>query len=307
MQTSYAIEAENLTKRYGSAVAVGNLTLKIPQGEIFGFLGPNGAGKTTTIRMLCGILPPSEGTARVAGCDVLREPDEVKRRVGYMAQRFSLYGDLTCAENLLFFAGIYGLHGGERDRRVEEALTLVHLLDRREMLAAHLSGGLQQRLALAAALIHAPSLLFLDEPTAGVDPASRQRLWDLLYQIGNRGTTIFVTTHYIGEAEQCRRVGFLHRGRLVGFGTPEECKEGLGEELLELEASPLLAARDVIHGMEDVTGISLYGTYLRIFAKSARRLQPLLEERLRERKVQIASLRVVRPSLEDVFMTLIRE
>jgi len=213
----FAIETTNLTRRFGTVTAVVGLNLTVQTGEIFGFLGPNGAGKTTTIRMLCGLLLPSEGGARVAGLDVASDAEAVKRLVGYMPQRFSLYGDLTVEENLDFFAGVYRLSGPTRRQQVAETLKRVGLTERRRDLTDHLSGGLKQRLALGCALVHSPAILFLDEPTAGADPPSRQRIWDLLYEAAAEGRTILVTTHYVEEAERCQTIGFMHRGRFIGL------------------------------------------------------------------------------------------
>jgi ABC-2 type transport system ATP-binding protein len=301
-----AIETANLTRRFGALTAVSGLHLGVRSGEIFGFLGPNGAGKTTTIRMLCGLLLPSEGTARVAGLDVAREAEAVKRIVGYMPQRFSLYGDLTVEENLDFFAGVYRLARQERRRRVSETLARVGLADRRRDLTEHLSGGLKQRLALACALAHSPGVLFLDEPTAGADPPSRQRIWDLLYEAGAEGRTILVTTHYVEEAERCQTIGFMHRGRLIGSGSPERCKAEMAEALLEVEAEPVMQAAAAARGLEGVTGVSIYGHTLRVFVKGATPLRHRLQEALGAQGITVKAVRAVAPTLEDVFMSLTR-
>ncbi len=301
-----AIETANLTRRFGAVTAVAGLNLSVRTGEIFGFLGPNGAGKTTTIRMLCGLLLPSEGAARVAGLDVRRDAEAIKRCVGYMPQRFSLYGDLTAEENLDFFAGVYRLSGQERRRRVTETLERVGLEDRRRELTEHLSGGLKQRLALACALVHSPSILFLDEPTAGADPPSRQRIWDLLYQAAAEGRTILVTTHYVEEAERCQTIGFMHRGRFIGLGSPEQCKAEMDEALLEVDALPVMQAAAVARGLGGVTGVSIYGHTLRVFAKTTTHLRHHLEEVLAAQGVAVKSIRAVAPTLEDVFMSLTR-
>ncbi len=246
---TFAIETMNLTRRFGTLTAVADLNLTVRTGEIFGFLGPNGAGKTTTIRMLCGLLLPSEGSARVAGLDVAADAESIKRTVGYMPQRFSLYGDLTAEENLDFFAGVYRLPGPERRRRVTETLARVGLAGRRRDLTDHLSGGLKQRLALGCALVHSPAILFLDEPTAGADPPSRQRIWDLLYQAAAEGQTILVTTHYVEEAERCQTFGFMHQGRFIGAGSPEQCKADMAEDLLEVDALPVMEAAALARGL----------------------------------------------------------
>lgn len=301
-----AIETTNLTRRFGAVTAVAGLNLTVRSGEIFGFLGPNGAGKTTTIRMLCGLLLPSQGTARVAGLDVARDVEAVKRIVGYMPQRFSLYGDLTVEENLDFFAGVYRMPGQERRRRVTETLAQVGLADRRRDLTEHLSGGMKQRLALGCALVHSPTILFLDEPTAGADPPSRQRIWDLLYQAAAEGRTILVTTHYVEEAERCQTIGFMHRGRFIASGSPDQCKTEMAEQLLEVDAQPVMQAAAVARSLEGVTGVSIYGHTLRVFAKSTVHLRHHLQEALSARGISVKAIRAVSPTLEDVFMSLTR-
>jgi ABC-2 type transport system ATP-binding protein len=301
-----AIETRNLSRHFGTVDAVSNLSLAVRAGEIFGFLGPNGAGKTTTIRMLCGLLLPSAGTARVAGLDVAEDPEGVKRRVGYMSQRFSLYGDLTVEENLDFFAGAYRLPRRDRRRMVADTLAHVGLAERRRELTEHLSGGLKQRLALGCALVHAPAILFLDEPTAGADPASRQRIWDLLYAVGAEGRTILVTTHYVEEAERCQTIGFMHQGRLIASGSPEQCKAELREDLLEVEAAPVMQAAAVVRNLDGVTGVSIYGRTLRVFCKISSGVAGRLQDALAAEGVSVAGLRPVAPTLEDVFMSLTR-
>jgi ABC-2 type transport system ATP-binding protein len=301
-----AIATRQLCRRFGSVQAVSDLSLTVRAGEIFGFLGPNGAGKTTTIRMLCGLLRPSDGEAWVAGLSVRQDAEAIKRRVGYMPQRFSLYGDLTAEENLDFFAGVYRLPGRLRRQRVTETLARVGLVERRTALADHLSGGMKQRLALGCALVHAPAVLFLDEPTAGADPPSRQRMWDLLYEVAGEGRTILVTTHYVEEAERCQTIGFIHRGRLIRTGSPDECRRGLAEAVLELDAAPIMAAAPIVRGVEGVAGVSVYGKTLRVFGKDGDRLVEPLRRVLAAKGVEVRGLRRVAPTLEDVFMVLTR-
>ncbi len=301
-----AIETTNLTRRFGTMTAVAGLNLTVDTGEIFGFLGPNGAGKTTTIRMLCGLLLPSEGRARVAGLDVASDAEAVKRLVGYMPQRFSLYGDLTVEENLDFFAGVYRLSGQTRRQQVADTLKRVDLMERRRDLTDHLSGGLKQRLALGCALVHSPGILFLDEPTAGADPPSRQRIWDLLYEAAAEGRTILVTTHYVEEAERCHTIGFMHRGRFVGGGSPDRCKANMAEDLLEVDALPVMDAAAVARGLEGVTGVSIYGHTLRVFSKSAAHLRHQLHDVLTAHGIAVKNIRAVTPTLEDVFMSITR-
>jgi ABC-2 type transport system ATP-binding protein len=228
-----AVVAQGLRKIFGDLVAVEGLDLTIHRGEVFGLLGPNGSGKTTTIRMLCGLMAPTAGTASVVGHDVAREPEQIRRKIGYMSQRFGLYDDLTIAENMRFYAGIYGLRGATRDERVEELLRDLSLDRRRDQLAGTLSGGWKQRLALACATAHRPAMLFLDEPTAGVDPASRRLFWQWIYALAEQGTTILVTTHYMDEAERCRRLAFLSRGRLIAVGTVAEVTRQFGQPTIE--------------------------------------------------------------------------
>ncbi|HTU03301.1 MAG TPA: ABC transporter ATP-binding protein [Candidatus Sulfotelmatobacter sp.] len=306
VDSTLAIETRDLTRCFGKLRAVAGLNLSVPAGEIFGFLGPNGAGKTTTIRMLCGLLRPSEGSARVAGLDVVREAEAIKRRVGYMPQRFSLYGDLSLEENLDFFAGVYRLPGPERRARVRAVLERIGLADRRRDLTDHLSGGLKQRLALACALVHGPAILFLDEPTAGADPPSRQRMWDLLYEVAAEGRTILVTTHYVEEAERCQTIAFMHRGRLISTGSPEACRARLAEAVLEVEALPIMPAAGVVRSLEDVAGTSIYGHTLRVFSKRPEALEPRLAQVLQAQAITVRSIRRVPPTLEDVFMVSTR-
>src|SRR4026209_336086 len=218
------IEVDRLTKRFGTFTAVDHVSFSVGKGSIFGFLGPNGSGKTTVIRMLCGILEPTEGTARIGGHDVVRDTEPIKEMIGYMSQKFSLYDELTVNENLLFAGKLYGLSGRELDQRREEMITTTHLepyIDRR---AAQLSGGWRQRLAMACSLMHKPSVLFLDEPTAGIDPVARRELWDLLFEFATHGMTLFVTTHYMDEAERCSHVGYIHHGKLIVCGVPSDLK-----------------------------------------------------------------------------------
>ena len=301
-----AIETHELTRRFGKLRAVAGLNLSVAAGEIFGFLGPNGAGKTTTIRMLCGLLRPSEGSAQVAGLDIAREAEAIKRCVGYMPQRFSLYGDLSLEENLDFFAGVYRLPGRERRARVRAMLERIGLADRRRDLTDHLSGGLKQRLALACALVHSPAILFLDEPTAGADPTARQSMWDLLYEVAAEGRTILVTTHYVEEAERCQTIAFMHRGRLIGSGSPEACRAGLAEVVLEVEAVPIMPAARLVRSLDDVTGTTIYGHTLRVFTKRPAQLEPRLTEALRTHSIAVRGVQQVRPTLEDVFMVSTR-
>ena len=238
-----AVETRHLTRRFGSMVAVRDLNLTIARGEVFGLLGPNGSGKTTTIRMLCGLLEPSEGTAIVAGVDVSEAPDQIKERIGYMSQRFGLYEDLTVAENMDFYGGIYGLKGAGRRGRISEVVQFLGLDRRLHQMAATLSGGWKQRLALACALMHGPAVIFLDEPTAGVDPAARRAFWSTIKTLAAQGTTVIVTTHYMDEAGRCGRVALLSQGHLIALGTPDEVATQVGGKTLE-DAFIILQERD---------------------------------------------------------------
>ena len=231
--TAAAVQVRGLRKVFGALVAVEGLDLEIHRGEVFGLLGPNGSGKTTTIRMLCGLLEPTSGSGSVVGLDLLTESDAIRRNIGYMSQKFGLYEDLTVAENLRFYASVYGLRGKAREERSRELLDTLHLTPRRDQLAGTLSGGWKQRLALACATAHRPSLLFLDEPTAGVDPAARRHFWQIIYELAAAGTTILVTTHYMDEAERCQRLAFLSRGHLIGLGTVDEVTRQFGERTIE--------------------------------------------------------------------------
>lgn len=228
-----SVRLTGLTKRFGDFVAVDQVSLEVGKGEIFGFLGPNGAGKSTTIRILCGLLAPSAGTAEVGGFDVAREPEKVRANIGYMSQRFSLYDDLTVEENLDFFSGIYGVAAEQRMERKNHALAMAGMEDRRGAMTRTLPGGLKQRLALGCAILHEPPILFLDEPTSGVDPMARRAFWDLIYQFSDAGQTVFVTTHYMEEAEYCHRVALLYRGRMISLGAPAELKRQMGATSME--------------------------------------------------------------------------
>ncbi len=231
--SSPSVELVHLTKRFGDFLAVDDVSLTVQKGEIFGFLGPNGAGKSTTIRILCGLLTPTSGTASVAGFDVSREPEEVRARIGYMSQKFSLYDDLTVAENIDFFSGIYGVDRARRPERKHYALEMSGLQGREDSLTRTLPGGLKQRLALGCAILHEPPIVFLDEPTSGVDPIARRSFWELIYQMSEAGQTVFVTTHYMDEAEYCHRIALLYRARMISLGTPAELKRAMGKPSME--------------------------------------------------------------------------
>lgn len=307
MSTSpVVITVSHLSKKFGDFTAVNDVNFAVRGGEIFGFLGPNGSGKTTTIRMLLGLLRPSAGAATVLGIDILKRPQDIARRVGYMSQRFSLYPDLTVDENLTFYGRTYGLHGRELRQRKEQTLALIGLSAQRQQLTANLAGGWKQRLALGAAILHKPELLFLDEPTAGVDPVSRRQFWQLLYALASERTTIFVTTHYMDEAEQCHRLAFIHNGKIIADGTPADIKhDRMPGQVVEIIAeSPqrtLTALRAA--GFAEVT---LYGQ--RVHAADGHLDQRLDEIRriLLDADAGPRHIHLIPPSLEDVFIANVR-
>jgi ABC-2 type transport system ATP-binding protein len=301
-----AVEARGLTKSFKGLVAVDHVSLEVEVGEVFGLLGPNGAGKTTTIRLVCGLLEPDEGWVKVYGLDPLKQAGEVKRALGYMPQRFSLYDDLTVWENLDFYGSVYGLPKRERERRVEEMVSFVELKGFEHHLAGKLSGGMKQRLSLAAALLHAPKLLVLDEPTAGIDPPLRRSFWSYFRRLNREGVTILVTTHYMDEAENCGRLGLMGGGRVVAVGSPKELKRSLhGGDALELKvAGDVREAERVAESLSFVKAVGREGGALKLVVEDAERDVPRLLASLREASVEVASLSRVEVSLEDVFIAL---
>lgn len=303
MSAVWAIETRKLTKRFGAFVAVDALDLSVPQGEVFGLLGSNGAGKSTAIRMLCGLLTPSAGEAFVLGIDVAREPDEVKRRIGYMTQRFSLYDDLTVLENLEFFGGIYGLPSGEGEKRRRLAIEMADLAGKEDLLTGALPGGWKQRLALACAILHRPRMVFLDEPTGGVDPISRRRFWDRIDAMAAEGVTVLVTTHYLDEAEHCNRIGLMHDGRLVALGSVSELKQVFaGRMILEVVCPRYLDALEDLESEAWVLEASVFGTRLHVVVADAADGRRRILELLAAAGNGPASVERIVPSLEDVFI-----
>ena len=303
-----AARAEGLTRRYGSFVAVDHVSFEIPRGAIWGFLGPNGAGKSTTIRMLCAILAPSEGSAEVLGFDVTRDPEQIKARIGYMSQRFSLYHDLTVEQNLAFYAGIYGLSPEEGRGRAREWIARAGLGDRARMLAGALSGGWKQRLAFGCAVLHRPQMVFLDEPTSGVDPVSRREFWDLIDQFAESGTTVMVTTHYMDEAEHCDTLAFIYAGRIIAMGTPEEIKaRQMAGELLEITTPRYADALEVLAARPEVREAALFGRAIHVTVEDAQRALPGLRAALAARGIAIDHVAAIRPSLEDAFVSLVEQ
>ncbi|HSL23418.1 MAG TPA: ABC transporter ATP-binding protein [Vicinamibacterales bacterium] len=301
-----AIEVRELTRRFGRFVAVDHVSFDVAEGEIFGFLGSNGAGKSTTIRMLCGLLHPTSGTARVSGIDVARDPEAVKRRIGYMSQRFSLYELLTVDQNIGFFAGLYGLAGSRLAARRDFILEMAGLKGREQMLARDLSGGWRQRLALGCAILHEPPILFLDEPTGGVDPISRREFWQLIDVLAGRGVTVLVTTHYLDEAERCERVALMHAGRIAALGTVAEVKHIFRDRaIVEIRAVDPVAAMRRLDEMPEVEKTSLFGTSVHAMLPRDVAARLSLAERLRAAGVAVTSEARVEPSLEDVFLEVV--
>jgi len=301
-----AIAVRNLTRRFGQFVAVDNVSFDVGRGEIFGFLGSNGAGKSTTIRMLCGLLEPSSGTAMVGGVDVKRDPEGVKRRIGYMSQRFSLYELLTVDQNIRFFGGIYGLDAAWQADRRRFVIEMAGLEGREQTLARDLAGGWRQRLALGCAILHEPAILFLDEPTGGVDPLSRRQFWRLIDALAESGVTVLVTTHYLDEAERCNRVALIHAGRLATIGTPAQVKEIFaGRPILELRTSRSVEAMRLLDSYAEVEKTSLFGTAVHAVLRDGRTDTQVLSKRLEAAGVEVESITHVAPSLEDVFLDVI--
>jgi ABC-2 type transport system ATP-binding protein len=300
-----AVLTEGLTKRFGAFTAVDHVDLRVEAGELYGFLGPNGAGKSTTLRMLCGILEPTDGSGRVLGIDLRREPERIKAAIGYMSQRFSLYDDLSAAENLVFYAMVYGVPGRLRRERIDRMIQLADLVGREDTLAGQLSGGYRQRLALACALVHAPRLMFLDEPTAGVDPVSRRTFWELIRRLADSGVTVVVTTHYMDEAEHCDRLGFIYQGRLIAQGSPATIKaEAFGRPVFQVEAPEPPRAIDVLGDWSAVEEAVRYGALVRVVSAERGLTETAVVERLRAAGIE-ASVRAVAPTIEDVFISFV--
>jgi len=307
MSSEPIIQTDHLSRRFGSLVAVRDVSMSVERGEIFGVLGPNGAGKSTTIRMLCGILDPSGGRGTVVGFDIAKQAERIKERIGYMTQRFSLYEDLSVAENLLFYAGIYGVPRARRRARVDEVLERGGLSLRRDQLAGTLSGGWKQRVALASSTIHEPPLLFLDEPTAGVDPVSRREFWDQIHRISSGGTTVLLTTHYMDEAERCHRLAFIFRGELLDVGTPTEIVERRRLRVAELEVERGTDAADLLRARAEVDEVAHYGRLLRVATKELADPERVARDALAPRQIAIRSCRETRATVEDAFVSMVRD
>jgi ABC-2 type transport system ATP-binding protein len=302
-----AIVARGLTKTFDSFTAVDDVTFKVHRGEIFGFLGPNGAGKTTTIRMMLGLLQPTSGSVEVLGVPITETPRAIRPRIGYMAQTFSLYNDLTVLQNLRFYGRSYGLKNERLEQRIEEALRITDLEGRRHTKTQDLSGGWRQRLALNAAILHRPELVFLDEPTAGVDPVSRRAFWDLLYKLVADGITVFVTTHYMDEAEHCHRLAFIQRGRLIAQGSPEAIKrDEMQGQVLEIDCDKPNQAVTALRDLGLFDEVALYGAQIHAVAGEIDTHESQIQEALEGAGVTVQSMEVIRPSLEDVFIATVR-
>ncbi len=298
-----ALRAENLSKSFGTVVAVNRLNLTVKGGEIFGLVGPDGAGKTTIMRMFSGILSPTSGEAWVLEHPITREAEPLKEKIGYMAQRFALYGDLTVAENIHFYADLYDVPKKERPPRVDRLLAFSNLRLFQDRLAQNLSGGMKQKLGLVCALIHTPQVLFLDEPTNGVDPVSRRDFWRILYDLLKEGVTIFVSTAYLDEAERCHRVGLIHQGNLLSVGSPDEIRGLMKEELWEIRCSERRKAQELLRRAEGVRRAGIFGDKIHAVFEDGEKTKEAMERLLRESGLEMISLRRIAPSLEDVFIT----
>ena len=306
--TRNVVQTSGLTKKFGSLVAVDHMDLSVKSGEIFGFLGPNGAGKTTTVRILCGLMMPTSGTATVVGHDVVTEPEEVKQRIGYMPQAYGLYDDLTVDENLEFFGSVYRVPRDERRKRADEILQLVRLEEFRKHYAGQLSGGMKRRVSLAVSLIHNPELLILDEPTAGVDPPLRRIFWQYFRELNKRGVTFFINTHYMDEAELCDRLALISYGRLVSLGSPTELKrKAVGGERVEFVTADLPRTGEILKDSELVREVHTSDGGIQLIVEEAASAIPRLTSLLREHGVEVLQVRQLQPSLEDVFIKLVEE
>jgi ABC-2 type transport system ATP-binding protein len=304
LNNEIAVKVEQITRVFGDFVAVDHVSLAVRKGEIYGFLGPNGAGKSTTIRMLCGLLLPSGGQGTVGGYDIITQTEEIKKSIGYMSQRFSLYDDLTVEENIDFFSGIYSVQPGKKKARKEWTLAMAGLADRRNAITKTLPAGYKQRLALGCAILHEPPILFLDEPTSGVDPISRRNFWKLIYDMSQAGTTVFVTTHYMDEADYCDRLGLIYRGRIIAEGTPGELRRDyMKRDVLEVETDKLVESLDVLQRSGIDTAV--FGSLLHATVEKADEAIAAITALLRDAGIAVMRIEKITPSLEDVFVTMI--
>jgi ABC-2 type transport system ATP-binding protein len=304
--SDWAVETRDLVKTFGDFVAVDRVSLEVSRGEIFGFLGPNGAGKSTTIRILCGLITPTSGTAMVNGIDVAKDPEQVRRNLGYMSQRFSLYDDLTVEQNIDFFAGLYGVPKDRRNERKDYVLEMARLAERRSALTGSLSGGWKQRLALGCAILHDPPILFLDEPTSGVDPIVRGVFWDLIRGLAKTGHTIFVSTHYMDEAEYCNRLALMHRGKVIALGAPAELRhQASAHSLLRLDSTKPLETMRALEDVPGVVDVAVFGGGLHVTVDDAEATAERIRTKLGAAGIEIHRLEKILPSLEDVFVSMI--
>jgi len=305
-QQELAVKVRDLERRFGDLIAVNRVSFDVPKGEIFGFLGPNGAGKSTTIRMLCGILAPTGGAGTVAGYDIRTEAERIKAHIGYMSQKFSLYEDLTVEENIDFYSGIYRIPAEKKRARKEWAIEMAGLQEHRHSKTGTLSGGWKQRLSLGCAVLHEPPIIFLDEPTSGVDPMSRRRFWELIYELAGRGVTIFVTTHYMDEAEYCDRIGLVYRGELIALGSPQKLKtELMKEDVLEVQCERPQEAMEALEQLGSVREVALFGKGLHVVAMDGPAAERDIRNLLVKQAYPVHSIETIVPSLEDVFVSLI--
>lgn len=306
--TDISVEAHGLTKQFGSFIAVNHVSFSVKKGEIFGFLGANGAGKTTTIRMLCGLISPTDGKGTVGGYDINRESEKIKKSIGYMSQKFSLYQDLTVEENIRFYSGIYNVEGKKKKERMEWVLNMAGLQERRKSMTSVLSGGWKQRLSLGCAVLHEPPILFLDEPTSGVDPIARRAFWDLIYELAEEGVTIFVTTHYMDEAEYCDRISLMEAGKIIALGTPMELKtEYFPYDVYNLECSEPIDILAKLKKIDFIADAALFGQSIHIVIKDKTLKEDRLENLLKEKEIKIHEVAKIIPGLEDVFVWLIEK
>jgi len=308
MSTEFAIKTSQLCRSFGSFCAVDHLDLRIREGEIFGLLGPNGAGKTTTIRMLCGILVPSSGEGHVLGYDIAHESEQIKKQIGYMSQQFSLYNDLTAIENLRFYAQIYGLPPHSVEERVRELVQMAGIQGMEDQLTVNLSGAWRQRLALACAIVHRPPMLFLDEPTAGVDPASRKDFWNMIYEMAREGVTVLATTHYMDEAEYCHTIGMMYQSRLIAQASPQKLKSSMHDTLLEIDCDQPARAVQILQGVNRIQDVTPYGLLLHVsVSASDANAARTISTALKKQGIAVNQIDPIQPSLEDIFIRTISD
>ncbi len=301
-----SIEVNNLTKKFGDFISVDNISFTVEKGEVFGFLGANGAGKSTTIRMLCGIISPTSGDAIVGGSSIKNQPEQVKQTIGYMSQKFSLYNDLTVEENINFFGGIYGLSNSKLEERKKWVLSIADLTGKEKLLTDSLPGGIKQRLALGTAVIHKPEIVFLDEPTSGVDPISRRNFWELINNLSSDGTTVFVTTHYLEEAEFCNNIILIDSGRLIAEGNPKELKTNyIKNKILEVECTNIIAALEILAKENFVEETSIFGNNIHIIVNNLYKSAEQIKQTLNNNSITVLRVEEISPTLEDVFIKLV--